>query len=244
MKLCIYFSCVADNSLGRTKKYIEISGRPGPAEFISPTFSGSLEYYNLTWSVESIPPLEEIRLLYRRLMVHFFECQILMLRFLFANFSHFSLANLDEWNISTPRQMARHYFSTKFNSFEWKSFYNVTCYSWLGTEFGVRSNSSSKKSIWLEWGKNQLNKIKSSNTRTSKFDNCIKSIPLFLPPSFKISDIHQFYTKSHENHVDDMEYKMTAASSSPSLTSALFKTHNTKELLLICIYLIFTILRF
>lgn len=64
-------SCVADNALGRTKKYIEISGRPGPAEFISPTFSGSLEVYNLTWSVESIPPLEEIRLLYRRLMVRF-----------------------------------------------------------------------------------------------------------------------------------------------------------------------------
>lgn len=60
---------MADNALGRTKKYIEISGRPGPAEFISPMFSGSLEYYNLTWSVESIPPLEEIRLLYRRLMV-------------------------------------------------------------------------------------------------------------------------------------------------------------------------------
>lgn len=55
----LIFSCVADNALGRTKKYIEISGRPGPAEFISPTFSGSLEYYNLTWSVESIPPLDE-----------------------------------------------------------------------------------------------------------------------------------------------------------------------------------------
>lgn len=53
------YSCVADNALGRTKKYIEISGRPGPAEFISPTFSGALEYYNLTWSVESIPPLDE-----------------------------------------------------------------------------------------------------------------------------------------------------------------------------------------
>lgn len=64
-----YYSCVADNSLGRTKKYIEISGRPGPAEFISPTFSGSLESYNLTWSIESIPTLEEVRLLYRRLMV-------------------------------------------------------------------------------------------------------------------------------------------------------------------------------
>lgn len=67
----VSFSCVADNALGRTKKYIEISGRPGPAEFISQPFSGSLEYYNLTWSVESIPPLEEIRLLYRRLMVKF-----------------------------------------------------------------------------------------------------------------------------------------------------------------------------
>lgn len=55
----LIFSCVADNALGRTKKYIEISGRPGPAEFISPTFSGALEYYNLTWSVESIPPLDE-----------------------------------------------------------------------------------------------------------------------------------------------------------------------------------------
>ncbi|XP_037024266.1 limbic system-associated membrane protein isoform X1 [Bradysia coprophila] len=64
------YSCVADNALGRTKKYIEISGRPGPAEFISPTFSGALEYYNLTWSVESIPPLDEVRLLYRRLMMN------------------------------------------------------------------------------------------------------------------------------------------------------------------------------
>ncbi|KAJ6647608.1 hypothetical protein Bhyg_02831, partial [Pseudolycoriella hygida] len=62
--------CVADNALGRTKKYIEISGRPGPAEFISPTFSGALEHYNLTWSVESIPPLDEVRLLYRRLMMN------------------------------------------------------------------------------------------------------------------------------------------------------------------------------
>lgn len=69
MFVFLFCSCVADNALGRTKKYIEISGRPGPAEFISPTFSGSLEVYNLTWSIESIPPLEEVRLLYRRLMV-------------------------------------------------------------------------------------------------------------------------------------------------------------------------------
>lgn len=66
----IYFrSCVADNLLGRTKKYIEVSGRPGPAEFLSPTYSSHLDRYNLTFKIESIPPLQEIKLLYRKLMV-------------------------------------------------------------------------------------------------------------------------------------------------------------------------------
>lgn len=65
----LFFSCVADNSLGRTKKYIEVSGRPGPAEFLSPTYSGHLDRYNLTFKIESIPLLEEIKLLYRKLMV-------------------------------------------------------------------------------------------------------------------------------------------------------------------------------
>lgn len=65
------YSCVADNALGRTKKYIEVSGRPGPADFISPALSGFLDHYNLTWTIESIPPLDEIKLLYRRLLVIF-----------------------------------------------------------------------------------------------------------------------------------------------------------------------------
>ena len=64
------YSCVADNALGRTKKYIEVSGRPGPADFISPALSGSLDHYNLTWTIESIPSLDEIKLLYRRLLVN------------------------------------------------------------------------------------------------------------------------------------------------------------------------------
>lgn len=62
-------SCVADNALGRAKKYIEVSGRPGPAQFHSPLYSRSRDLYNLTWSVESVPKLEEIRILYRKLMV-------------------------------------------------------------------------------------------------------------------------------------------------------------------------------
>ena len=62
-------SCVAENSLGRAKKYIEVSGRPGPAQFHSPMYSRYREMYNLTWSIESFPLIEEIRLLYRKLMV-------------------------------------------------------------------------------------------------------------------------------------------------------------------------------
>lgn len=68
-KLIYIRSCVADNQLGRTKKYIEVSGRPGPAEFLSPTYSSHLDRYNLTFKIESIPPLQEIKLLYRKLMV-------------------------------------------------------------------------------------------------------------------------------------------------------------------------------
>lgn len=62
-------SCVADNTLGRAKKYMEVSGRPGPAEFISPPWSKEMDAYNMSWKVESYPPLQEVRLLYRKLLV-------------------------------------------------------------------------------------------------------------------------------------------------------------------------------
>ncbi|KAL7016844.1 hypothetical protein ACKWTF_010160 [Chironomus riparius] len=64
------YSCVADNSLGRSKKYMELSGRPGPAEFHSAPWSKSPDSYNLTWKVDSYPPLQEVRLLYRKLMMN------------------------------------------------------------------------------------------------------------------------------------------------------------------------------
>ncbi|XP_026470205.1 myosin light chain kinase, smooth muscle-like, partial [Ctenocephalides felis] len=62
------YSCIADNSLGRAKKYIELSGKPGPANFLSPVYGRSRDSYNLTWAVQSWPPLEEVRLMYRKLM--------------------------------------------------------------------------------------------------------------------------------------------------------------------------------
>lgn len=68
-KIYLNFSCIADNTLGRAKKYMEVSGRPGPAEFLSSPRSRSPNSYNLTWKVDSYPPLQEVRLLYRKLMV-------------------------------------------------------------------------------------------------------------------------------------------------------------------------------
>ncbi|KAL9897501.1 klingon isoform 2-T6 [Glossina fuscipes fuscipes] len=62
------YSCVADNSLGRSRKYMELSGRPGPAEFYSPKWGRLSDSYNLTWKIDSYPPLEEVRLLYRRVL--------------------------------------------------------------------------------------------------------------------------------------------------------------------------------
>ncbi|XP_073818344.1 klingon [Musca autumnalis] len=64
------YSCVADNTLGRSRKYMELSGRPGPAEFYSPKWGRSSDSYNLTWKIDSYPPLEEVRLLYRRVMMN------------------------------------------------------------------------------------------------------------------------------------------------------------------------------
>jgi hypothetical protein len=48
---------------------MEVSGRPGPAEFHSTPWSRLPDSYNLTWKVDSYPPLQEVRLLYRKLMV-------------------------------------------------------------------------------------------------------------------------------------------------------------------------------
>ncbi|GBP46281.1 Lachesin [Eumeta japonica] len=61
------YSCVADNSLGRARQHVEVSGRPGPARFTSPPLARAPHSYSLAFSVDSYPPLDELRLLYRQL---------------------------------------------------------------------------------------------------------------------------------------------------------------------------------
>lgn len=62
------YSCVVVNSIGREKKYIELSGKPGPPIVTSSGYSNPHQY-NLTWVVQSVFPIVEVRILYRRMLV-------------------------------------------------------------------------------------------------------------------------------------------------------------------------------
>jgi len=59
------YSCMADNSLGRERGSIEVSGRPHRAKILSSNLGFKKDQYNLTWTVDSFLPIEEYRILYR-----------------------------------------------------------------------------------------------------------------------------------------------------------------------------------
>ncbi|XP_050316135.1 limbic system-associated membrane protein-like isoform X2 [Anthonomus grandis grandis] len=61
------YTCVADNQLGKTRKSIQLTGKPHPVKFNSPTTSRWKQNYNISWEVESLSPIEEYKLLYRKL---------------------------------------------------------------------------------------------------------------------------------------------------------------------------------
>ncbi|XP_046382563.1 neural cell adhesion molecule 1-like isoform X1 [Ischnura elegans] len=63
------YSCLADNSLGKTRQYVELSGKPNPAEFRSGPLSSYRDSYNISWSVISYTNVEEYKLYYRKLPV-------------------------------------------------------------------------------------------------------------------------------------------------------------------------------
>ncbi|XP_060520168.1 limbic system-associated membrane protein-like isoform X2 [Cylas formicarius] len=61
------YTCVADNQLGKTRKSIQLTGTPKAAIFRSPSVGNYKESYNISWAVESLSPIEEYQLLFRRL---------------------------------------------------------------------------------------------------------------------------------------------------------------------------------
>jgi len=61
------YSCNADNKLGRSSQNIELSGRPSRSVFKSEPMGMSVDSYNLTWKIDSYAPIEEYKLMFRKL---------------------------------------------------------------------------------------------------------------------------------------------------------------------------------
>ncbi|XP_063910469.1 limbic system-associated membrane protein isoform X2 [Zophobas morio] len=61
------YTCVADNQLGKTRKSVQLTGKPNPAKFSSASRGSWKDSYNISWAVESFSPIEEYKLLFRRL---------------------------------------------------------------------------------------------------------------------------------------------------------------------------------
>eukprot|EP00090_Calanus_glacialis_P046240 TRINITY_DN8974_c0_g1_i4.p1 TRINITY_DN8974_c0_g1~~TRINITY_DN8974_c0_g1_i4.p1 ORF type:complete len:151 (-),score=37.50 TRINITY_DN8974_c0_g1_i4:35-448(-) len=59
------YSCMADNSLGRDRGFIQLSGRPQQVTITSPHNSHKAEEYVLTWEAISLLRITEYRILYR-----------------------------------------------------------------------------------------------------------------------------------------------------------------------------------
>uniref|UniRef100_A0A1A9WIG0 I-set domain-containing protein n=1 Tax=Glossina brevipalpis TaxID=37001 RepID=A0A1A9WIG0_9MUSC len=61
------YSCVAENQLGKSRKTLQLSGKPNVAVFSSPPISQYKNRYNISWTVDSHTPIEEYKLSFRRL---------------------------------------------------------------------------------------------------------------------------------------------------------------------------------
>lgn len=61
------YTCVADNQLGKTRKSVQLSGLPNTAKFSSASRGQWRDSYNISWAVESLSPIVEYKLLFRRL---------------------------------------------------------------------------------------------------------------------------------------------------------------------------------
>jgi len=61
------YSCVAENSLGTSKRHIEVHGRPTMAVFRNKPHQSGAHSFQLVWTTDSYSPIEEYRLLYRQI---------------------------------------------------------------------------------------------------------------------------------------------------------------------------------
>ncbi|XP_022915847.1 limbic system-associated membrane protein [Onthophagus taurus] len=61
------YTCTADNPLGKSRKTVQLTGKPNAAKFSSASRGRWRDSYNISWAVHSLSPIEEYKLLFRRL---------------------------------------------------------------------------------------------------------------------------------------------------------------------------------
>uniref|UniRef100_A0A1B0CHW0 Putative lachesin n=1 Tax=Lutzomyia longipalpis TaxID=7200 RepID=A0A1B0CHW0_LUTLO len=179
------YSCVADNSLGRTKKYIEVSGRPGPATFLSPAYSGHLEFYNLTWNIESIPPLEEMNDTYQH--PGKWHDVVLVPTLTRSEPNHFVMSH-------TIKGLER-------NSVYEAIIQAKNRYGW-NEQVKRKLDDVARR---LESLYDLLREYKLAPNTLAALNQLVQFV--------QISDIHQFYTRNSEAPMDDMDFIMSSMSS-------------------------------
>lgn len=59
------YTCKATNPLGTDRGTVQLTGRPHPIVFQSPSISQWRDKYNISWTVKSLAPIEEYKLYYK-----------------------------------------------------------------------------------------------------------------------------------------------------------------------------------
>lgn len=66
----VIFSCVATNTLGRSRGHLALTGTPSLAAFDSPPLSKDKDSYNISWTVLSHAKVVEYELFFRQRYLH------------------------------------------------------------------------------------------------------------------------------------------------------------------------------
>jgi len=62
------YSCSAENHLGKSRAFIEVSGRPNIANVTSPSLSYHSDHYNISWSIDSFSDINQYRISCRKVI--------------------------------------------------------------------------------------------------------------------------------------------------------------------------------
>ncbi|XP_040583706.1 lachesin isoform X2 [Lepeophtheirus salmonis] len=165
------YSCLAENSLGRNRKYIEISGHPNKGNITSPNLSYYSDRYNITWSVYSFSRVQGYKIMYRKLVPRDDPSYDTRSRWHNINVSgnkHISIHNEDE--ILNPLQNGSYMFYALEPSTQYEVF--IQCENKWGWSkesdifiFSTRANDYIPKELASQPGSRSEQEVQSSKIK-------------------------------------------------------------------------------